>query len=508
MKIMKRLIAYGTLALTLVFVAMPVPFTDARSKSATPTAAELRALYSGAAQGGEKVRILVVPGHEPGNGGAEYQGIYERELTVDIADQLASYLGKNPRIEVIVARSDTGWNEDLSGYFEEEWKDIERFVEDRKETMRKMMKRGKITERTSENQVPHAAAPSGVALRLYGINKWANENDVDLVVHLHANDALDHGPDTPGANSGFAVYVPDPQYGNASTSRAVAEAIEPRLSAMSATSTLPVENRGIVPDQELIALGAFNTLAVPSVLIEYAYITEPRFTHPEVRDTVLQDFAYETYLGIQDFFKDPVVMRFGTASLPFTFAESSLPETGSSSPETYALQAALHSIDLYPTYATTTPENARIALPTLTACPIDGVMGPCTVNAIEQFQISNGWQTTGTLGPKTVAALNARFAPAPLASSGNAQTRCTALVHELSKGTADADTGGEVSRLQSILAQDPAVYPEGLVTGYYGEATQRAVERFQEKHEIAQEGAAGFGLIGPKTRAALASACQ
>ena len=61
-------------------------------------------------------------------------------------------------------------------------------------------------------------------------------------------------------------------------------------------------------------------------------------------------------------------------------------------------------------------------------------------------------------------------------------------------------SGSEVTRLQQILSKDPAVYPEGLVTGYFGLATERAVMRYQKKHALEQ-----VGVVGPKTRALLNS---
>lgn len=65
---------------------------------------------------------------------------------------------------------------------------------------------------------------------------------------------------------------------------------------------------------------------------------------------------------------------------------------------------------------------------------------------------------------------------------------------DLSRGTTNSD----VSRLQQLLAQDPVIYPEGLVTGYFGPATERAVKRFQAKYGIDQ-----VGRVGPATRAKL-----
>jgi ABC-type transport system substrate-binding protein len=42
--------------------------------------------------------------------------------------------------------------------------------------------------------------------------------------------------------------------------------------------------------------------------------------------------------------------------------------------------------------------------------------------------------------------------------------------------------GKEVEELQRCLAKDPEVYPEGEVTGYFGNKTKEAVIRFQEKY--------------------------
>lgn len=46
----------------------------------------------------------------------------------------------------------------------------------------------------------------------------------------------------------------------------------------------------------------------------------------------------------------------------------------------------------------------------------------------------------------------------------------------------------------------PDVYPEGLVTGYFGSLTEKAVKRFQTKYGIEQT-----GFVGPQTRSKLNS---
>ncbi|HWU24271.1 MAG TPA: hypothetical protein VN086_00785, partial [Candidatus Paceibacterota bacterium] len=253
---MKRSLMIFFIAILALSIVVPASLAYAKTKKsqvgATPTTEQLEQKYADAAANGKKVRILIVPGHEPQYGGTEYKGVYEREIAVEVANQLATYLAQNPRLDVVVARDNDAWNSDLTNYFENDWDSIQKFVENQKAYFEKQLDKGKVTERNSDDQVAHATAPDDVALRLYGIGKWANDNDVDLVLHLHMNDAPDHGPNDPSQNSGFAVYVPDAQYGNAATSRPVGEAIAARLSALNATSTLPIENKGVVEDQELI----------------------------------------------------------------------------------------------------------------------------------------------------------------------------------------------------------------------------------------------------------------
>lgn len=60
--------------------------------------------------------------------------------------------------------------------------------------------------------------------------------------------------------------------------------------------------------------------------------------------------------------------------------------------------------------------------------------------------------------------------------------------------------GGEVSQLQTVLAEDNVIYPQGLVTGYFGSLTKAAVIRFQS-----QKGLGADGIVGPITRLALNS---
>src|SRR3989339_233350 len=66
--------------------------------------------------------------------------------------------------------------------------------------------------------------------------------------------------------------------------------------------------------------------------------------------------------------------------------------------------------------------------------------------------------------------------------------------------------GNDVSALQELLKKDPTLYPEGLVTGYFAPATERAIKLLQKKYHIVSSGTpktTGYGAVGPKTRGVL-----
>lgn len=66
------------------------------------------------------------------------------------------------------------------------------------------------------------------------------------------------------------------------------------------------------------------------------------------------------------------------------------------------------------------------------------------------------------------------------------------------------DIGEEVRKLQELLKSYPEIYPEGLVTGYFGSFTESAVRRFQEKYSqdiLSPLGlSGGTGIVGENTR--------
>ncbi len=54
----------------------------------------------------------------------------------------------------------------------------------------------------------------------------------------------------------------------------------------------------------------------------------------------------------------------------------------------------------------------------------------------------------------------------------------------LKDGLKEGMTDEDVKKIQELFASDKAIYPEGMVTGYFGRLTKEAVKRFQAKHNI------------------------
>ena len=53
-------------------------------------------------------------------------------------------------------------------------------------------------------------------------------------------------------------------------------------------------------------------------------------------------------------------------------------------------------------------------------------------------------------------------------------------------------TGEDVRYLQEFLKEDPTIYPEGLVTGFFGPLTEAAIIRFQERNGLVPNGIFDF----------------
>ncbi len=87
----------------------------------------------------------------------------------------------------------------------------------------------------------------------------------------------------------------------------------------------------------------------------------------------------------------------------------------------------------------------------------------------------------------TQSAALAVLVSAGLSSQAFAFTQITSQMDLGARGT-------NVSNLQEFLAANPSIYPEGLVTGYYGSLTKSAVSLFQGQYGLDQ-----VGRVGPLT---------
>lgn len=363
------------------------------------TADSLREAYDDAEKSskrnpGEKVKILIVPGHDRQYSGTVYRGLQEVELTTDLGEKLYTLLQREPAFDVHLTQTKQGYTSEFSNYFDQNKQAIQEFIETQKGLMNQYVESGQV-ERVI--RVSHNAAPGEMATRLYGINKWANDNGVDIVVHIHFNDYPGRKKNVAGEYSGFSIYVPENQYSNAPGSKSVAEYIFNRLDNFYPSSDLPKENLGIVEDQELIALGSHNSLDAASMLIEYGYIYEPGVFDLALRDKILEDLALQTYLGVMDFFGETAYEngRFGSRLLPHEWQED-LQNGDGSKLSVLSLQAALVSEGVYP------PPGE-----TKNSCPISGRFGPCTEKSVKIFQEKYGiLPAQGFVGELTRAKLN------------------------------------------------------------------------------------------------------
>ncbi|MBA3551166.1 peptidoglycan-binding protein, partial [Patescibacteria group bacterium] len=195
-----------------------------------------------------------------------------------------------------------------------------------------------------------------------------------------------------GEYKGFSVYIPERQFDHSAVSAVVGEAIFNELRLKNATSTYPAESMGLIEDQDLIAIGARNTLKGAAALIEYGYIYEPQFQDLAIQETVTKDLAFQTFLGLHRFFDDRASYALGApqgnlgiSNLSYTWTKNL--QKGSSGADVSALQAALTKEGVY-------------------TCGLIGNFGPCTETGVKAFQKKYGISQTGTIGPLTRAKLN------------------------------------------------------------------------------------------------------
>ncbi len=248
------------------------------------------------------LKVLIVPGHDKNSYGAQYRGVTEESLNAKLGGYLYDYFWSDSHFSVFTVRAPSGeYNSWFLQYLEKEKANVVSFRDKLKTAMRSLLKTGAVTKNT---KVYHNPAADNTSLNLYAINKWANDNNIDLVIHIHFNDYPGRKYDLPGKHSGFAVYVPENQLPNHKTSNEIAEFIKTELETIQKASNFPKEKDTIIEDQQLIAVGSNASRDGASILMEYGYIYEDKIYDKNLREQTLANMAYKTYLGIKKYFEN------------------------------------------------------------------------------------------------------------------------------------------------------------------------------------------------------------
>ena len=115
---------------------------------------------------------------------------------------------------------------------------------------------------------------------------------------------------------------------------------------------------------------------------------------------------------------------------------------------------------------------------------VDGVFGPDTVRAVQEFQLRNDLKADGKVGPLTWNTLHAKYAAA---NDGKEQYPGVAMKSG-QDGAAVKSAQHQLNIKGAHLAAD----------GHYGSQTTSAVHSFQKANSLPAD-----GVIGPTTWAAL-----
>lgn len=344
-------------------------------------------------QAGQTVKILIIPGHDKKYSGAYFRGVSEQEINLKLAEKIKTELMRDPLLDVTITRDQNGYIPVIQEYFDENEKSINRFIDSHKKETAKL----KAEEDFDlDAQVPHADAQPMVAYQLYGVNKWAGENDFDLILNIHFNDDTAHASGVVGKFSGFVVYVPDENLPNHKDGDILGAAIGARMNQTFPTSNMPLEAAkadlgGVIQDFHLIALGSNRTLRIPSVLVEYSYIYEPHLV-PELFDLSSFVMARATTRGVYDYLNGSQNLK----NLLYYWDTKSLVKSKKPTNDVLALQFGLKELGFFP------PKGSK-------NCKFDGLLGPCTNTAIKSFQSAHKLTADGVAGAKTKKALNEIF---------------------------------------------------------------------------------------------------
>ena len=239
----------------------------------------------------EPKHVLLVAGHTQSSKGAVFGSVTEYDQNYSLMQATYEALS-DMGYRVTLSHRDDDYSYRFSSYFEQ-YKDL---ILDWRETQRAGYEDeyplGVVT-----NDTDHNTASTLATLQLYGINYWANQNDIDAVIHLHFNDYPGRVSGQVGKHTGFSLFTSLKTNDNFIESFRLAKEIEKNMLHHAERSTVTRESAGVL-ESELIAVGQANSLEAPAVLIESGFIYEDKFINPAKRNTVMGQYADSIARGL------------------------------------------------------------------------------------------------------------------------------------------------------------------------------------------------------------------
>ena len=345
---------------------------------------------------GGPLKILVVPGHSDLYPGAVYGKIREADMTRQLGAKIVAELSKDPRLSATLLRDENGYKPEFLNYYLTKTAEVDDFMNSHIKSTQKAVESGEIKV---SSQAAHNPVPDDIVNKLYAISKWAGEQGYDMVLNLHFNDNWPRALSARGPYAGYSVYVPETGLSNAVEGQALGRAIAARLENSIDKSDLPGEMRetdatGVIESFKLIAIGAYNTLDIPSVVVEHSYIYEP-WLDPQFFPLATNVLARAVSSGVEDYI---LGARVDKKNLIYQW-NTDIAMSESKTTDTLALQLALSEMGFYPPVGKTRDD-----------CAMTGIFWNCTRDALKAFQSARAIKPTGTFGPITRGVMNILFA--------------------------------------------------------------------------------------------------
>ncbi len=223
-------------------------------------------------------------------------------------------------------------------------------------------------------------------------------------------------------------------------------------------------------------------------------------------------YVYDIMWTFNPLYASQIAQKFGVAPSRAPWGEMNLSYINSTNASTtapissnpYLAQAAAVAASQYASSTNTHTEFRYLVWPDAASVAQKIALAQSLgVRGVSIFKMDGGedpkmWDVLAAA--KQSAVVNSPVVPVSSAAGANSFTRALSL----------GSTGEDVRLLQKTLNSDPATQvavsgagSPGAESTRFGPATEAAVKKFQIKYGIAREGSAGYGYVGPATRAKL-----